>query len=438
MKKIMFSVAILVAAGLGYLAWYNPSQAEQSAPAATTPAPEVAVATMQEKEVRLTSELPGRTTAFQVAEIRPQVGGIIQKRAFKEGSEIKKGELLYQIDPSTYEVAVARTTAAVAKAQAELEAARIDLQRTKVVAPIDGRIGRSTITPGALVTANQAQAMATVQQLDPIYVDLTQSNVELLRLRRAMQSGHMQSAGAAGTTVRLILEDGSEYPLPGTLQLAEANVDQDTGTVTLRAVFPNPDRELLPGMYVRARIEEGILARTLLIPQQAVTRNAQGQAQTLVVGGADPQEQRQLGLDRAGGGGGSGGRRGGAGERRPPRHAGTAHAGTGPRRRRRLDRPSRSGRRRPGGSRQSAESPSRHAGAHCPAGNVRRNYGPFFHRPTRLRLGPGHRRHAGRTPGHPHPARGPVPKHRAANHLHQRDLSRRVGQNIGRRRNPGH
>ena len=347
MKKIMFSVAILVAAGLGYLAWYNPSQAEQSAPAATTPAPEVAVATMQEQVVRLTSELPGRTTAFQVAEIRPQVGGIIQKRAFKEGSEIKKGELLYQIDPSTYEVAVARTTAAVAKAkaeleparlkanryqelirskavsqqdhdeaqaelalkqanvasaQAELEAARIDLQRTKVVAPIDGRIGRSTITPGALVTANQAQAMATVQQLDPIYVDLTQSNVELLRLRRAMQSGHMQSAGAAGTTVRLILEDGSEYPLPGTLQLAEANVDQDTGTVTLRAVFPNPDRELLPGMYVRARIEEGILARTLLIPQQAVTRNAQGQAQTLVVGAADPLELRLLELDRAVGG----------------------------------------------------------------------------------------------------------------------------------------
>lgn len=346
MKRILFAIAIVIVTGLGYLVWDKPSQAEQAAPAAP-PAPEVAVMTMQPKEVRLTSELPGRTTVFQVAEIRPQVGGIIQKRAFSEGSEVKAGQLLYQIDPSTYEVAVARTTAAVAKAkaeleparlkanrykelirskavsqqdhdeaqaalalgqanvasaQAELEAARIDLQRTKVVAPIDGRIGRSTITPGALVTANQAQAMATVQQLDPIYVDLTQSNVELLRLRRAMQTGRMQSAGTAGTTVRLILEDGTEYPLPGTLQLAEANVDQDTGTVTLRAVFPNPDRELLPGMYVRARIEEGVLAQTLLIPQQAVTRNAQGQAQTLVVGAGDTLELRPLELDRAVGG----------------------------------------------------------------------------------------------------------------------------------------
>lgn len=346
MKRILFAIAIVIVTGLGYLVWDKPSQAEQAAPAAP-PAPEVAVMTMQPKEVRLTSELPGRTTVFQVAEIRPQVGGIIQKRAFSEGSEVKAGQLLYQIDTSTYEVAVARTTAAVAKAkaeleparlkanrykelirskavsqqdhdeaqaalalgqanvasaQAELEAARIDLQRTKVVAPIDGRIGRSTITPGALVTANQAQAMATVQQLDPIYVDLTQSNVELLRLRRAMQTGRMQSAGTAGTTVRLILEDGTEYPLPGTLQLAEANVDQDTGTVTLRAVFPNPDRELLPGMYVRARIEEGVLAQTLLIPQQAVTRNAQGQAQTLVVGAGDTLELRPLELDRAVGG----------------------------------------------------------------------------------------------------------------------------------------
>jgi len=304
----------------------------------------VAVVTMQEKSVTLTSELPGRTAVYQVAEIRPQVGGIIQKRAFTEGTEVKAGDLLYQIDPSTYEVTVTQAKAAVAKAKAELEparlkavryrdlirtkavsqqdhdevqaalslaeanvssaqatleAARIDLQRTKVVSPIDGRIGRASITPGALVTASQAMAMATVQQLDPIYVDLTQSNMELLRLKRALSSGSMQSAGEAGTKVRLILEDGTAYPLQGTLQLAEASVDQSTGSVILRAVFPNPNRDLLPGMYVRAVIEEGVLAQALLVPQQAVTRNAQGQAQALVVDAQDVLVLRQLDLDQA-------------------------------------------------------------------------------------------------------------------------------------------
>ena len=347
MKKTLIVIAVMAAVGLGYLAWHKPSQANQPAAAQAKPAPEVAVVTMQEREVRLTSELPGRTAVYQVAEIRPQVGGIIQKRAFTEGAEVKAGDLLYRIDPSTYEVAVARAAAAVAKAkaeleparlkavryaelirtkavsqqdhdevqaalalakanvssaQAELEAARIDLERTSVVSPISGRIGRASITPGALVTANQALALATVQQLDPIYVDLTQSNVEMLRLKRALESGSIQSAGEAATRVRLILEDGTAYAHEGTLQLAEASVDQSTGAVTLRAVFPNPKRDLLPGMYVRAVVEEGVLAKTMLVPQQAVVRNAQGQAMAMVVDAADTVAARPLELDRAVGG----------------------------------------------------------------------------------------------------------------------------------------
>ena len=347
MKRILALVALMGVTGLGYLAWDRPSQANEPAPAAARPAPEVAVVTMEPRDVTIKAELPGRTAVFQVAEIRPQVGGIIQKRAFAEGAEVKAGDLLYRIDPATYDVAVAQARAALARARAELEparlkaeryrdlirtkavsrqdhdevmaalalaeanvaaaeaqlqAARIDLERTRVVSPIDGRIGRSSITPGALVTANQAQAMATVQQLDPIYVDLTQSSMELLRLKRALSSGALRSAGQDSTSVRLILEDGSAYPHKGALQLAEASVDPGTGSVTLRAVFPNPDRDLLPGMYVRAMIEEGVMAQALLVPQQAVTRNAKGEAQALVVDGDEKVALRPLELDRALGG----------------------------------------------------------------------------------------------------------------------------------------
>jgi len=347
MKKILVLVALMVCSGLGYLAWDRPSQAKEAATSPTRPAPEVAVVTMEPRDVTIKAELPGRTAVFQVAEIRPQVGGIIQKRAFAEGAEVKAGDLLYRIDPATYDVAVAQARAALAMARAELEparlkaeryrdlirtkavsrqdhdevmaalalaeanvaaaeaqlqAARIDLERTKVVSPIDGRIGRSSITPGALVTANQAQAMATVQQLDPIYVDLTQSSMELLRLKRALSSGALRSADQDSTSVRLILEDGSAYPHKGTLQLAEASVDPGTGSVTLRAVFPNPDRDLLPGMYVRAVIEEGVMAQALLVPQQAVTRNARGEAQALVVDKDEKVALRAIELDRAMGG----------------------------------------------------------------------------------------------------------------------------------------
>jgi membrane fusion protein (multidrug efflux system) len=347
MKRILSLVALMTVAGLGYLAWDRPSQANEPAPAAARPAPEVAVVTMEPRDVTIKAELPGRTAVFQVAEIRPQVGGIIQKRAFAEGAEVKAGDLLYRIDPATYDVAVAQARAALARARAELEparlkaeryrdlirtkavsrqdhdevmaalglaeanvaaaqaqlqAAQIDLERTRVVSPIDGRIGRSSITPGALVTANQAQAMATVQQLDPIYVDLTQSSMELLRLKRALSSGALRSADQDSTSVRLILEDGSAYPHKGTLQLAEASVDPGTGSVTLRAVFPNPDRDLLPGMYVRAVIEEGVMAQALLVPQQAVTRNARGEAQALVVDKDEKVALRAIELDRAMGG----------------------------------------------------------------------------------------------------------------------------------------
>ena len=347
MKKTLITISVFAVLGVGYLAWNKPSQANQPEQKAATPTPTVSVVTMQSQRVPVTSELPGRTAVFQVAEIRPQVGGIIQKRVFKEGAEVKSGELLYQIDPATYEANVAQAKASVAKAkadleparlkavrykdlirskavsqqdhddaqaalalaqanvalaQAQLESAQIDLARTRVIAPISGRIGRSSVTPGALVTANQATTMATVQQLDPINVDLTQSNVELLRLKRSLESGSVQSAGEAATKVRLILEDGSAYPLEGTLQLSEASVDQTTGSVTIRAVFPNPKRDLLPGMYVRAVIEEGVLAQAILVPQQAVTRNAKGEALALVVDAQNTLVARPLELDRAVGG----------------------------------------------------------------------------------------------------------------------------------------
>ena len=217
-------------------------------------------------------------------------------------ADLIRTKAVSQQDHDEVQAALALAKANVSSAQAELEAARIDLERTSVVSPISGRIGRASITPGALVTANQALALATVQQLDPIYVDLTQSNVEMLRLKRALENGSIQSAGEAATRVRLILEDGTAYEHEGTLQLAEASVDQSTGAVTLRAVFPNPKRDLLPGMYVRAVVEEGVLAKTLLVPQQAVVRNAQGQAMAMVVDAAETVAARPLELDRAVGG----------------------------------------------------------------------------------------------------------------------------------------
>jgi len=310
---------------------------------APPPAPEVTVVTVQPAPVALTTELAGRTSAYQVAEVRPQVGGILKERLFREGAEVKAGAPLYRIDPASYDAEVERAQAALVKAEANmatakvkanryeelaainfvsqqaqddvtvalkqaeadvaaaraaLQTARINRGYTTVTAPITGLIGRSALTPGALVTANQATALATIQQLDPIYVDVTQSSADLLRLRRELASGRLKSAGTDQARVRLLLEDGSAYPLEGKLQFSEVSVDPATGSVTLRAVFPNPNQQLLPGMYVRAVLEEGVRENAILVPQQAVSRDPRGNAVAMVVAADGTVQQRQLRADR--------------------------------------------------------------------------------------------------------------------------------------------
>lgn len=337
---VIMAVGIL-ASGLALAGCGQQTKAEAPAPA---PKPEVSVAVMEPQRVAISSELAGRTTAYLVAEIRPQVSGIIQNRLFREGADVGAGDLLYRIDPAPFQAAVDRAQAelaearanltvarlkaerygnlmaasviskqefddtdaalkqaeaAVAAKEAALEAARIDLDHTRVISPIPGRIGRSAITQGALVTANQSVPLATVQQLDPIYVDVTQSSVELLRLKRSLASGRLARANGSEAKVKLLLEDGSSYPLEGGLQLSEATVDQSTGVVTLRALFPNPDHELLPGMYVRAIVEEGVDERAILVPQRGVARNAKGEATALVVAAGDTVESRNLRIERA-------------------------------------------------------------------------------------------------------------------------------------------
>jgi len=280
--------------------------------------------------VPITTELPGRVNAYRVADVRPQVSGIIQKRLFVEGSEVKAGQQLYQIDPApyqaTYDSALAAQMSARAlaerykplveanavskqdydnavasrlQAQAAVETARINLIYTKVLAPVSGRLGRSFVTEGALVTANQSTALATVQQLDPIYVDVTQPSTTLLRLRREASAGLLKRNEEGKTEVRLRLEDGSDYALPGTLEFSEVTVDVGTGSVTLRALMPNPDRLLLPGMFVRAELEEGVREGTVLAPQQGVTHNQKGEPSALVVGPDSTVQLRTLQADRA-------------------------------------------------------------------------------------------------------------------------------------------
>lgn len=310
----------------------------QNAPAGGMPgASAVTVKTVQPESVPVTTELPGRTSPYLVAELRPQVTGIVKQRLFKEGSEVKAGQVLYQIDPATYQAAFDSARASLARAEANVEAvrlkagryaelvkieavsqqdndeavaalkqaqadvgsakaaldkARIDLGFTRVTSPIAGRIGRSTVTPGALVTANQVAALATVQQLDPIYVDLTQSSTELLHMKRDLESGKLQRAGGAAVPVQLVLEDGSLYGAAGKLAFSEVTVDQDTGSVTLRAVFPNPKGELLPGMYVRARLAQGVQDHAILVPHAAVSRDPKGNATVMVVNGESKAEAR--------------------------------------------------------------------------------------------------------------------------------------------------
>jgi membrane fusion protein, multidrug efflux system len=307
------------------------------------PPPEVGVVSIEPQRVVLTTELSGRTAPHLVAEVRPQVGGIIQKRLFTEGSDVKAGEVLYQIDPATYQAAYDSTKAALARAEANLaplklkeerfrdlvkinavsqqdfddvtaalkqaeaevegaraalEAARIDLDYTTVKAPISGRIGRSSVTTGALVKAEQDQSLATIQQLDPIYVDVTQSSAELLALKRNLASGLLKSSGPQQAEVRLVLEDGTSYPQPGTLKFSEVTVDPSTGSVTLRTLFPNPQQLLLPGMFVRVILKEGVNEKAILVPQRGVTRNPAGNALVMVVGAEEKVEPRVIKVAR--------------------------------------------------------------------------------------------------------------------------------------------
>jgi membrane fusion protein (multidrug efflux system) len=308
------------------------------------PVPEVATVTIQPQPVELTTELPGRTSPYLVAEIRPQVNGLIKKRLFREGSDVKAGQLLYQIDPAPFQVAHDSARASLGKAQANLpslrlkaerhkelladnavsrqdyddaaaameqaraeieywktavEGARINLGYTRITAPISGRIGKSSVTDGALVTAYQPASLATIQQLDPIYVDVTQSSAELLRLKRNLETGQLSADGRNGRKVRLLLEDGTPYPQEGVLQFRDITVDPATGSFTLRIVVPNPKQLLLPGMFVRAVVQEGIATEAILIPQQGVSRNPKGEPVGLVVDETGTVQQRLLTLNRA-------------------------------------------------------------------------------------------------------------------------------------------
>ncbi|MDL2402975.1 efflux RND transporter periplasmic adaptor subunit [Rhizobium mayense] len=335
---------LLVAAGVAAtlaLASCNEQKASQTnAPAVKA---EVSAMTLHPQSVAITAELPGRTSAYLIAEVRPQVGGIIRSRNFKEGSEVKAGDVLYEIDPASYQAAYDSAAAAlqkaegavpsaqakmdryrglsaqnavsqqdydtaqaalvqaqadVASAKAALETARINLDYTKLRAPIGGRVDASTVTVGALVTADQTTALTTIRQLDPINVDVTQSSTNLLEFRRAIAEGRLKTSGD-NVSVHLTLEDGSEYKETGKLQFSEASVAETVGTITVRAVFPNPERVLLPGMYVRASIEEAIAENSFLVPQRAVTRNTKGEPVAMFVGDDNKVQQRVLKVQRS-------------------------------------------------------------------------------------------------------------------------------------------
>lgn len=355
---------------------------QQTAP--PPPIPEVGVITVEPQEVVLRSELPGRTSAYLVAEIKPQVNGLLQKRLFTEGAQVEAGQVLYEIDPAPYqaafenananllamkkaadraramletskaglnrhkavlelaktnlqryeellstqavsamqrdqavadvkvadsalraaeaqvnsdEQAVEAADAAIKQAEASVKTARINLDYTKITAPISGRIGRSDVTEGAIVTAYQPVPLATIQKLDPIYVDVPQSTIELNRLKRNLAKGHLKEQGT--NIVKILMEDGTPYPQDGTLEFRDVTVDPTTGSVILRIVVPNPDGTLLPGMFVRAMIEEGVNAQAILVPQQAVARDPKGQPAVLVVDAEGKVQQRLLSTDRA-------------------------------------------------------------------------------------------------------------------------------------------
>jgi membrane fusion protein (multidrug efflux system) len=306
--------------------------------------PEVGVISVEQQAQPIVVELPGRTSARMIAEIRPQVGGIIQRRAFTEGSNVQAGDLLYQIEPAIYQAALASAEASVQKASASLAAmtsradryaalvklnavsrqddddiraavkqaeadlalakaalisARINLNFTRIVAPISGRVDTSSVTAGALVTANQVAALTMVQQLDPIYVDVTQSSRELLRLKRELASGSLKKSGSNETRIKIVLEDGSIYAQPGILKVSGITVNPTSGAVTLRAIVPNKDGLLLPGMYVRARLQTAVNEHAILVPQQGVSRNARGEPTVLLVNADNKVELRVVSADNS-------------------------------------------------------------------------------------------------------------------------------------------
>jgi len=336
-KVALITVAVMLIAGLVLSGCGNKK------PGGPPPTPEVAVITIQSGQVTLNTDLPGRTAAYMVAEVRPQVGGIIQKRFFAEGADVQAGQALFQIDPALYQAALENAKASLARSEAQLatiqlkekrlkellvdkavsqqdyddaaaslkqtqadiqygkatlDTARINLKYTTIAAPISGRIGRSTITEGALVTAQQPAVLATIQQLDPIYVDVAQSTSEVMRLRNLLAKGQIDQEATSQRKVRLIMDDGMEYPWTGTLQFRDVSVDPTTGSVILRMVFPNPKGLLLPGMFVRAVVQEGINKQAILVPQQAVTRDPKGLPFTLVVDPSGKAQKRTLTLDR--------------------------------------------------------------------------------------------------------------------------------------------
>ncbi len=305
--------------------------------------PEVAVVTVTNEPIVLTTEMPGRTSPYLISDVRPQVNGLILKRLFTEGSDVKQGQQLYQIDPAPFEAALDNAAAALGRAEAILpalrsrvdrfkqaladkavsqqdfddadsalkqaeadaaywrasvESARINLEYAKVVSPISGRIGKSSVTDGAIVTAYQPIPLATIQQLDPIYVDVSQSATEFLRLQRRLDAGLLSQSGTNFNKVELYLADGTKYSEEGTLQFRDVSVDPTMGSVILRMVFPNPKSILLPGMFVRAVVKEGANERAILVPQQAVSRDPRGNPLVMVVNGQGQVEQRPVGLER--------------------------------------------------------------------------------------------------------------------------------------------
>lgn len=316
-------------------------EAKNSAP--TPPTTHVGVVTIKGISLPITTELPGRTSAYRVAEVRPQVGGILLHRTFIEGSDVKSGESLYQIDPATYQanydqakgdlakaiaaaniahITVSRyaslltkkyvsqqdydtavanakqADATVTASKASVENARINLKYTQVTSPIAGRTGKSSVTEGALLTTDQVNALVTVQQLDPIYVDVTQSSNDFLRLKQSILAGDLTKSPQNGQ-VTLLLDNGQRYPLPGHLQFSDVTVDENTGSITIRALFPNPQHDLLPGMFVRAKIDEGVRNNAFLVPQEGVTRNPRGDATVMLLDAKNIVQVKQVNTQQA-------------------------------------------------------------------------------------------------------------------------------------------